>query len=1353
MQRIIILMAALLGLISAHANPINISEIPDVLQDWVPWVLYDEQDKLCPFLYQNHDDKRCRWPTKTQLVLTEKGGQFEQQWHIANAQWVPVPGRHDQWPQQLRVNGIVQAVVSQQNLPHVYLTTGTHTVTGDFNWKALPQTLSLPIESGLVSLMINGLQRPFPRIDAKGLLWIQDVDISGNNQVNVTDSVSINVQRHLKDEIPLQATTRIELNIAGAEREILLMGALLDGFIPMQLNSPLPARMEADGRLRVQVKAGQWVLMLQSRAVENVTKLQLPQTTTPWPQEEVWVFEAQTNLRQVTLSGAVGIDPKNTRLPANWQHWPAYQLQAETQLEIDQKQRGDLSQQQDQLSLNRTWWLDFDGQGLSLQDQIRGHVHNRYRLPMNADIQLGRVAVNGEDQFITRLQGDQKQGVELRSSQLDIVADSRWQGTHKLPATGWDADFNNVSAQLNLPPGWRLLAATGIDKSSGSWMAKWTLLDLFLVFIIAASFSHLWGKTWGVVALLGMTLLYHEQGAPIAVWLNVLAASALLKVLPSGRFRVWIQRYFALSVLAVVLISLPFMVQQARQGIYPQLEYPSYKVSAAQPPKAYHAREQDALQRKEMSAMVMEGVEMMADSAAPMKSTYSQRPLAAYDPNTKVQTGPGLPNWQWRSSTLQFSGPVAKDQMIDLWLLSPLENRLLAFARIALLILMIAGVLGWRKKFDLKMLFPMMCAVALTTSMMPTTVMAADAVIPDDKVLTQLKQRLLAAPECVPSCASSETMRLKLDRQQLVIWQTIDAAETVLVPLPGQRGHWSPESVQVDGINAAALQHDQQGRLWLKLDKGQHEIFMSGALPPQAAVQLMLPMKPYHLSTLADDNWQVQGNTRSGYVSDLVLTRLDSAKQVDKQTILTPTSLPAFATVERRLHLGQQWQLETHVTRLTPADSVVQLQIPLLDGEVVTHDGLMVRDGNVQVQLRQGQRDYFWRSILTETPELTLNANQTTDWVESWTLSWGSIWHVQWHGLPLIASNQIGNVMWRPWPGESLMLQVQRPAGEAGQTLTLDQSVLQVRPGQRSSDMQLNMTLRSSLGQQHTMSLPDEAQLTEVLIQGNKIPLELIDNNLTLPINPGEQQIQVKWQQDSAMTMMFSSPQTQIGLNGVNHEIEIFMPDNRWILAVGGPNLGPAVLMWGVLLVLVLVAIGLGRLSLTPLKAHHWILLLIGLTQASMMTLAIVVGWMLALGWRAKRPWQEDRAGFNLVQIGLGLWTIVALSSLFFAIEQGLLGQPEMQIVGNGSYRHYLHWYQDHSAEILPQAWVLSLPLFVYRTLMLLWALWLAFALMGWLRWGWQCFSRDGIWRHVKLTIPTGSWGSFKKKTEDKDES
>jgi len=38
-----------------------------------------------------------------------------------------------------------------------------------------------------------------------------------------------------------------------------------------------------------------------------------------------------------------------------------------------------------------------------------------------------------------------------------------------------------------------------------------------------------------------------------------------------------------------------------------------------------------------------------------------------------------------------------------------------------------------------------------------------------------------------------------------------------------------------------------------------------------------------------------------------------------------------------------------------------------------------------------------------------------------------------------------------------------------------------------------------------------------------------------------------------------------------------------------------------------------------------------------------------------------------------------------------------------------------------------------YRLLMLAWALWLAFALLGWLRWGWQCFSRNGLWKKVQM--------------------
>jgi hypothetical protein len=38
---------------------------------------------------------------------------------------------------------------------------------------------------------------------------------------------------------------------------------------------------------------------------------------------------------------------------------------------------------------------------------------------------------------------------------------------------------------------------------------------------------------------------------------------------------------------------------------------------------------------------------------------------------------------------------------------------------------------------------------------------------------------------------------------------------------------------------------------------------------------------------------------------------------------------------------------------------------------------------------------------------------------------------------------------------------------------------------------------------------------------------------------------------------------------------------------------------------------------------------------------------------------------------------------------------------------------------------------------MLAWALWLSFALTRWIKWAWQVFARDGLWRHRVLI--TGS--------------
>jgi len=84
---------------------------------------------------------------------------------------------------------------------------------------------------------------------------------------------------------------------------------------------------------------------------------------------------------------------------------------------------------------------------------------------------------------------------------------------------------------------------------------------------------------------------------------------------------------------------------------------------------------------------------------------------------------------------------------------------------------------------------------------------------------------------------------------------------------------------------------------------------------------------------------------------------------------------------------------------------------------------------------------------------------------------------------------------------------------------------------------------------------------------------------------------------------------------------------------------------------------------------------------------------------------------------------------LIAAVPKGLLGLPDMHVAGNDSGAWNLHWFADQSADALPRGGVISVSLWVYKIAMLAWALWLANALIGWLRWGFDAWTRGGYWR------------------------
>ncbi len=1332
----------------AHAKPLIPEQVPEPLKPWVNWVLQDQPELGCPFIYNSFEQKRCSWPSQLDLDFTATKGAFTISWDVYQESWVTLPGDQKHWPQNVTANNKTASVLDRNGLPAIKLAAGTYQVKGDFFWTAIPESLSIPADTGLIGLRINGATIPLPSI-RDGQLGLTENDIGQKKPENVQNSLDIQVFRKITDDVPMQVTTRLVLEVSGEQREVKLPKPLLDGFIPLSLTSLLPAKIEADGQLLVQIRPGQWQIDITSRSPKetNTLSLYINLDDWDWPTSEIWVFEARPDLRVVEVDKLVPIDASQTNSPEEWRHLPTYKVNQGESMGLKVIRRGDPEPEPNQLAINRKLWLDFDGVGYTINDTISGKMTKGWRLDALPEMQLGKVTLDGKSQLIT-LAGTGKQGVEVRKGAIALDADSRSVGNiRSISAVGWEQSFNQVNAELNLPPGWRLLAASGVDNVPDTWIARWTLLDLFLVLIAALATSRLFGRLWGVFALLTLVLIWHEAGSPQYVWLNILAATALLKVLPQGKFLTAITWYRNAFWLALVLIVVPFMVNQVRTGLYPQLEYPWQSavfpatVSSPAPPvvmnqatSAMDAAAPEAVQEQEMAKSIMPERKRKYDSGGLASPSYDlSTDFSRYDPDAKVQTGPGLPQWQWHKVHLSWNGSVDAGQQLRLWYLSPTVVMLLNFIRVALVTVLTLLMFGLAEKikFNMKTAAPALLWL-LIVPLLATPTQKAYADFPSKEVLEELKNRLLEAPDCLPNCAQIPQMKVAINENAIEITLQIHAQQAVNVPLPAAYEQWFPNQVTVDGKAAPGLYRNGNG-LWLYVPGGEHQVVLLGAVPLLATFTLPLPLKPNRVTveTGQQSGWQVSGLQENGQVDNqLQFNRTSKAAENAKNTNLAPGILPPFVKVERTLQLGLDWRVLTQVIRLSPVDSAIVLEIPLLAGELVTTPGIHVKNGKVEVNMPAQQTVMQWDSTIEKAEKITFAAAETNQWIEVWKADVSPVWHIETSGITVIHMNHEGQWLpeWHPWPGETLALQITRPKTLEGQTLTIDSSQLAIRPGKRSLDADLKMSLRSSQGTQHTLTLPENAVLQTVAINGQTLPLRQEGRKLTLPINPGKQDVALSWQEQTAISSITKTPQLDVGLASVNIRLNISLGQDRWVLFVWGPKLGPAVLFWGVLVVIVILSVGLGKVSLTPLKHWQWFLLLLGLSQVPMESACLVVAWLMILGWRGLRS-NNNFKYFNLLQVIIGMFTVFSLAILVFAVEQGLLGgSPNMQITGNQSSAFDLNWYQDRSPSTLPQATVVSVPLMAYRLLMLLWSFWLAASLLNWLKWGWNCFSANGLW-------------------------
>ena len=1342
--RLITTLLLLLSVAIGHASNAVALPAPPALAVWENWVLRNQIEHLCPRIAQQAAQRRCVWPGQLTINTHPRGAEFSQHVQIIAPSWLMLPGDSRHWPQSVTINDKAAAVLDLKGKPALQISPGNHIIKGQWQWQQTPQYINVPPETALIKLSDKG-QPTRANIDLQGRLWLRSQSARAS-QKDSDNAVKLSVFRLLNDAIPMQLETELRLSVAGKPREITLGQLLPDNAEALSFESPLPARIEPDGRLKIQARAGQWVIQLRARYLDQPSQFTMLGMDKAWPIQEIWSYRNAPHLRGVKPVGLPAIDPSQIDIPSRFAKLPTFLMTPDATLELQEQYRGDATPAANQLNLQRTLWLDFDGTGATSKDRIHGTMTHGWRLHASPDLQLGRIVSNGTPQLVTQMEGETGAGIEIRQPQVDVEAINRIDSLTDISANGWLHDLNSVAVTLQLPPGWQLWHAGGPDSVSQSWLSRWDLWDVFICLLIVAALLRTLSWRWALVGATTLALTYHEANSPLVGWVILVAVLPLLNVLPNGKFKQLTTSFSYLALSGLLIIILTFSVQQIRRGLYPQLEQnrainaSSYNYS--QTPTSF-AR---SLPNKTKEAKVLRQMDV---ASSPVLAENAQR--KRYRPSDNVQTGPGEPNWQWQQIHLRWSGPVSIGEPLKLYLSPPLLTRSLKFVQVVLAALLFYGLAGpllrehrlFGRK-DEATLPP-----GITSYLLPALLLLGGLGLhtpqvfaqgsskpaqsshnfPSQQLLGELKAELLKAPQCAPQCAAMQNTTISVNQQQLRLQLTASAGSPIAFPLPLHES-WRAQTIHVDGQPTTLAQ--DKGKLWVRLAPGVHDVLLTGLVHGD---NISIPFAlPPHNTQVNAPGWRLRGGNQ-GHVSGGSVQLEKEQKQEVADTLL-PTPIQPFVQIERQLNADIDWQLVTTVRRIAPQNGSINLRIPLLPGESVVSQNKVVEDRHMLVTLLPNQRQIQWHSVLQPTAELNLNAAQTTDWVERWSVNASPRWHITGEGIPVLkvaSGHQQANQRWQPWPGETLSLRAIEPQPVPGANTTIESIALDYTPGKRSARLELRLKIRTSLGEDYRFKQPPGSELQSISIDGVEQTHPKEQEFVVIPLHPGLQTIDIKWQLPSGVALRTLTPSFELPTPASNINLKLHLPEGRWPLLLSGPDIGPAMLYWGVLAVIIAIAIALGicvqRLGLSiPLKTWHWLLLAIGMSTVNMVGSLPVVLWFFAMEARRRYPPVSTSRFFNLIQIGLIGLSLVALMSLFATIPQSLLSSPNMQITGNGSSAYIYQWYQDHSSASLPTAWVFSLPLWVFRLTMLLWSMWLVIALLKWIKWGWECLSAGRLW-------------------------
>jgi len=1336
-------------------------DIPQNLQQWTGWTQYQQGFRQCPSLNGalsgDKNSHLCAWPGVLTLDVEETQAQFLQDWTLLDESRLPLPGSVSLWPQHVRVNGNPVAVMEENSAPYVLLPKGAYRVTGDFVWKKRPESLIIPSQVALLDVRVNQKPLPFVTRD-RNLLWLGYVS---QNQVQEKDFLKVRVNRLIKDGHPMLMTVAIDLDVSGRAREQKLTHFSLDNYQLMNVDGDLNSRLDNQGDLWMQLKPGNHRVNLVFKIHDFPESLAFVESGDDWPLQEIWIYQNNERLRSTQIEGVAAID-SDQGFVTEWKALPHFVLNRNDQFTIKERSRG-MTHGSDALSLHREMWLSFDDEKYYFFDQIMGSKSENWRVNTQLNYALTQLSNHHEPRLIT-YDNQHRTGAEIRTPNIDIEASGEVSRENMQQATGWDIPFANSSISLNIPPGRKVFNIHGADYSSGDWVSQWTLIDLFFVLVTIALVFRFFGWISSLFAFFTLLLGYHEASMPIFLWFNLVVAFVLSWTVQTGKISKILNLYKWVSVALLLVTLLPFLANQIRYTLYPQLErnqslnYPSYPLGS---PDLVLADAVQSPSEEYKTKSYSQHLKPQAEKRIVITGSRVKRVDVdtSYEAGAVIQAGKGKPKWMWQQVSYGWNGPVSGDESVRVTLLSSLMVKVLRIALIVFSLLWLISlcqkVLGGGKissfleqklpptdssdpdkksSVSLKSshLFSMLIVVALLAGGMLQQPLNATE-YPNQVLLQELQNRLYPSPDCEPDCVSLSQASLKVNGLDLTLSLDYQSAADKAGLLP-QSQDWHISSILLNQKTVHAVWQNPQGQ-WLQLPKGLSKVVIQARLKDKSELTVQFLEHP-KLFQQSIQGWEVSGLNQNHLVGDsLQLTRVakfshsaanSDMAQANEKPIAKEQSILELFSVKRSLSFGTQWRLETRVSRLAPRIGSVTAKIPLLDFEQPLEMTENIKEGQMMVVIAADSQSVSWHSSIQGKAEFELHALQNKSLIESWDMVVYPNWNIQLSGVPLVRpetvdADDIWVYQYYPRKGESLQLRLTKPSAVQGASLAITEIQQKYSLSKRKTTQDLVIHYKATRAESLVLNL-GEAQLKSLRQDSQLINLAQDGNSITLNLKPGEHQLNLSLETVDEISVKQQLPTVQIAQDFSNLSTELNLPQSRWLLAANGPGYGPAIIYWGELIFFFMLAMGLSRLSFSPLRYWQWLILGMGMSTFSWPAMALVAAWLLGSQWRRQQEPQRFQNSILTNWLILGS-TISAVFALVFAVPHGLLQTPDMGVIGNGSYGHHLIWFLDRGNDSLGETTLFSLPIWVYKGLMLLWATWLSFSLIKWLGWIWKDFS------------------------------